>query len=814
MFFLAVALALATVPVNLAKARAAAPDADGATAVTAESPGNAPVFNVTAYVVNDNGLLATNISQAVLSKYTGTNVSLVEIVQAASDLQAEYRNHGYPMTSIAVAREQIANGVVTLNVFQTAIPQIVVSGVRYYSPTNTGIASGLPAIAPVLVPPTSTAPVVTNVPPPAITNLALPAVVVPAKPASPAEIAQARAALFKKMVQLDTEKPDTRIHVVSTNAGPHFAVQRYRIDGNTILSPQDMAMVLTNIDGAYGTNVGFDGVRTVVQQLQKAYRDRGYITVAVGLPRQKLTNATVKVQITEGRLEAINVHGNVYFSSNNVMRTLPSLHTNMILNANVFQAELNRANANQDRQIYPVIGPGPEPGSSALTLNVKDQLPLHGKVDFNNQSSPGTPDLRVNASAVEDNLWQQEHSLGVQYGFSPEVFKRGEWNFYDNPAIADYSGFYRLPLGGPQPIEDEIESSPGSFGYDEAKRQFRLPPPSGQTELNLYASRATIDTGVQVLSSQNLPAGTNNGTINQETVQEGITINEDIGFQLSQPLPQFGGVASTFSGGLDYKTLSQQNAQTNLISSTLITTINGVTRTNISIESFPVPITQQTVYYLPLELNYNAAWNDSLGPASAGLGMSVNLWFSSSTTTNGANEFVGRSSLQNITGSHRTTGSWVIFKPSFSQTILSQNNWTTLFRADGQWASEPLISTEQYGIGGVNSVRGYHEGEIFGDSGWHASLEEDTPPHIVGMVYDGQPLTVRGTVYMDAATAYLLDPQPGAPASTKLWSAGVGFGASIGPHWQAQFLFSVPLVSTSLVPRYNPYFNFDLTAQF
>src|SRR6202012_365318 len=124
-----------------------------------------------------------------------------------------------------------------------------------------------------------------------------------------------------------------------------------------------------------------------VEQLQKAYHDRGYVTIAVGLPQQKLTNATVKIQVTEGWLESIDVKGNRYFSSNNVMRALPSLHTNILLNGNVLQAELNRANINQDRQIYPFICPGPDPGSSALTLNVKDQLPLHGKLDLNNQAT-------------------------------------------------------------------------------------------------------------------------------------------------------------------------------------------------------------------------------------------------------------------------------------------------------------------------------------------------------------------------------------------------------------------------------------------
>ena len=117
------------------------------------------------------------------------------------------------------------------------------------------------------------------------------------------------------------------------------------------------------------------------------------------------------------------------------------------------------------------------------------------------------------------------------------------------------------------------------------------------------------------------------------------------------------------------------------------------------------------------------------------------------------------------------------------------------------------------GAGGVNSVRGYHEGEVFGDAGWHLSLEEQTPPHIVGTLQDGEPLTVRGSVYMDYARVYLLDPQ-GVQGSTPLWGTGFGLAASVGSHWQAEFLFSWPLLSAGTTSAYQPFFNFSLTAQF
>jgi hemolysin activation/secretion protein len=792
---------------------------------TSPTANPAPHFDVRAYIVAGNPLLPTNTLASRLSPYTGTNISLDEIVKAASALQSEYHDEGCPAVSVAFVPEEITDGIVTFNVAQTAIPQIVVAGERYLAFSN-----GMEIVSqPPVVPPPAPAPAATT---PGATKVVPPAGNVAVTRATYGEMAGAMAALHSKMSELEIEAKDTRVHVVSTNAGPRFSVNQYLVDGNTVLLPAALGQAITNIDGAFGTNVGFDGIETVVTELGKAYHERGYVTVAVDVPQQKLTNATVKLQVLEGRLADIKVTGNRYFSSNNVMRALPSLHTNTVLNGPIFNAELSRANVNQDRQIYPVIGPGPAPGSSQLTLNVKDRLPLHTKLELDNQNSPGTPDLRVNGSVVYDNLWQREHSLGLQYGFSPEVYKAGDqWNLYDQPIVAYYSGFYRLPLGNPEPIENQIANNPGSFGYNEATRQFNLPPPSGQPELNFYASRATIDTGVLPLTPQEIGGSSN--LINQ-TFHQDITINEAVGFQLTKPLPAIGSAHSFVSGGLDFKVYDLTSYSTNVFTGTSVTTNSSgqvFETTNVVVHA--IPTTHPTLDYLPLSLNYNASFQDAFGPATVGLGLSANLWYDSAFATTSTSPVVttnsggvqtnlvttttsihGRGALANITGSTQSTGHWVILRPSFSQQIEFYTNWITSVRADGQWASEPLISVEQFGAGGVNSVRGYHEGEVFGDTGWHLSLEQQTPPYTVGMVRDGLPLSVRGLTYMDYARVYLIDPPSGSRASTPLWGTGFGFDASVGSHWQAQFLFSWPLLSAGTVPAYQPFFNFALTAQF
>jgi hemolysin activation/secretion protein len=815
-----------------------------APAVRAQLPNNSDTpesnttahFDVETYEVVGGPKISMDVVFPILAKFTGTNVSGTEIAEAAFALQAEYHKEGFPMTSVAIARGQITNGVVVMNVFQAASPQIIISGVRYDSPANAAMAFTLPPSESAQAPQASAAAAAAAPAAPAPPNpVSLVAPVIAAKPISPKEMAAARDALSKETFKLDTVGPDTRIHVVSTNAGPRFDVEHYVVTGNSVLTSHTIAATITNIDGAFGTNVSFDGVKAVVEQLQQAYHDRGYSTVFVTLPHQKLTNATVKIEVLEGRLQAIDITGNRYFSSNNIMRALPSLHSNMVIDAPVLQAELNRANANQDRQIIPIVGPGSEPGTSVLTLRVKDRLPLHAKVDLDNHYSPGTPALRVNTSAVYNNLWQLEHSIGAQYSFSPEKYKPpDDWPFYDQPQVANYSAFYRLPLGNPVSLENRITANPGSFGFSEATRKFNLPPAGNTPSLTVFASRSTIDTGSANTLNSVITEPGSNPSISEQDFVHSPTINQDIAGRFDYPLTTSGNLQSSFSGGLDFKFYQITNYKTNFFTFVQTNFLNGIPVLPPDVNVVPslVPITENEVHYLPLSFHYSGNWNDSYGVSTIGLGVGVNLWYDAlfattatatvlTTNSNGTittnvvtstKNVTGKKAIQLIAGSSESTGYWVVLNPSYSRTILL-HDWTTSFRTDAQLASQPLISPEQFGAGGVNSVRGYPEGDVFGDEGWHMSLEEDTPVHTVGMIRDGTPLTFRASIYTDYAGVYLLDPQ-GRPRWQRLWGTGMGFTAGAGPHWQAQFLFSWPLISSPDTPAYQPRFDFALTAQF
>jgi hemolysin activation/secretion protein len=597
---------------------------------------------------------------------------------------------------------------------------------------------------------------------------------------------------------------------------PAFAVRAFHVRGNTLLKRDMVDAILAE---ATGTNVTLSQIRKALGNLQTAYRERGWSTVGVTLPQQQLTNATVMVQVTEAPLASVSVVNERYFSSNNVMRALPSLRaiyfwSNNMLNSFVFQRELDLANANADRQIYPLIGPGPEPGTSDLTLKVKDRLPLHSRLELNNSFTPGTPELRVNLNAQYNNLWNYEHQLGIQYSFSPERFKASSEfsaNGLDTPAIANYSAYYRMPFGDPAAVQDQIDASPYDFGYNEATHRFVLPTPVGRPELTVFGSRATTDTGVK-FATKSLVAQTSFITIESQDSGEDLTLNEGIGARLAVPLPVFGGVRSTVSFGFDFKRYRLSSYNTNNFYITTVITNSAGSQTLENTVSSGQPEHTAAVDYLPFNLGWDGSWSDGLGTTLFNSALAFNF-LTEGPGLKGDEPFSGNSDFANAGYSPHARARYTTLNLGVAREQKVYKDWALLFRANGQWADGPLIGNEQFAMGGLSGVRGYRDGEAYGDTGWRVQLEQRTPLYDLGQVDNKAPLWVRGAVFMDYGELYQNDRASGGGARG-FWGFGFGATASIGNHFDARVTIAWPLLDSALVHAGDPHVYFALAAQF
>src|ERR1043166_4528307 len=614
------------------------------------------------------------------------------------------------------------------------------------------------------------------------------------------------------------EKPAEPRTASPTNTPPAkpaltFKVDGYSITGNTLFGYGELDPIFSKY---IGPAVTFDSIRQAISELQMAYRNRGFVTVAVSLPPQQLTNGLVKLQVTEGRLAEINILNNHHFSSNNIMRALPSLQTNILLNSLVFQRDLDRANANRDRQIYPVIGPGPDHGTTALNLKVKDRMPLHARLELNNYSTPGTPDLRINSALQYNNLWQLEHQAGVQYSFTPEEMKAESQlpNFYDQPLVANYSGFYRMPLDFDRDRDRGTPLRLTDFGYDEVTKRFRAPPAREFADIIFFASRSFSDTGanvVQETDTQPPDFATGGGLQVKDIVTaQTLTKNEGLGFRFSEPVPLVSGWHSSLSAGADYKSFRASTIQEEVSTFAfykLISTNPIILQPEPITNPIPPKMTNfsDSVEYVPLSISWDISKPDKWGQTSFGTGLSFNF----------SELFDNKSAFQHAAHSSKASGNYVVLTPNLTREQNIYKGWGVRFHADGQWANEPLINNEQFGAGGQPGPRGYREGQEYGDTGWRVSLEPHTPLWNVALGENKSlPATVRLSAFTDYAQRYLLSAQPGRPESLAMWSAGLAISASRGEHFDVRLTLGLPLIDVPGLQAGTPRLSFAVSAQF
>jgi hemolysin activation/secretion protein len=208
-----------------------------------------------------------------------------------------------------------------------------------------------------------------------------------------------------------------------------------------------------------------------------------------------------------------------------------------------------------------------------------------------------------------------------------------------------------------------------------------------------------------------------------------------------------------FTAGIDYKDLQQ----------------------NVELQG--AAAIQTPARYTPFTLDYNATWLGA-GAASKDQAMAATTGGRSSTTFEASVSFLvrflgGTDAAQFAAKRYDADPNYIIVHPSLVRQQVLPGAWSLVGKIDGQVASGPLISSEQYAGGGVDSVRGYTEAERLGDNGARASLELRTPQLLMRVSPQFEQSFVFA--FVDDAWLQTLDPLPDQIAVFHLASYGLGF---------------------------------------
>ncbi|NVZ99042.1 ShlB/FhaC/HecB family hemolysin secretion/activation protein [Pseudomonas gingeri] len=210
-------------------------------------------------------------------------------------------------------------------------------------------------------------------------------------------------------------------------------VNEYVVRGNTVLDARDIEEAVYPFLGPHKALTDIEGARDA---LQKIYQAKGYQSVFVELPEQKVEEGIVYLQVSETKVGRVRVVGAKHYSPVEIRDDVPALKEGEVPNFANVQGELAALNKTAGRQVMPLVREGQRPGTMDVDLQVEDKNPWHASLGLNNDYSADTQELRAVTSLGYDNLWQRGHSVSLTYFTAPQE--------QDNAKV--WSGSYTAPI--------------------------------------------------------------------------------------------------------------------------------------------------------------------------------------------------------------------------------------------------------------------------------------------------------------------------------------------------------------------------------
>lgn len=194
--------------------------------------------------------------------------------------------------------------------------------------------------------------------------------------------------------------------------GPTFLLKAVTVDGNAILSPEEVHHAT---DEFVGKKVGINQLEEIRRRLTVLCVDKGFVNSGAVLPDQPIGDGSIRFRIVEGKLNEIRIVGTNGFSES-YFRDRLELAAEPPLNVNA----LNRAirvllqNPGVER-INADLEPALEPGSALLTATVTEAKPWTLAASVANDSPPSIGSLRGQIAGTYRNFLHSNDVLALSY---------------------------------------------------------------------------------------------------------------------------------------------------------------------------------------------------------------------------------------------------------------------------------------------------------------------------------------------------------------------------------------------------------------
>jgi hemolysin activation/secretion protein len=217
-----------------------------------------------------------------------------------------------------------------------------------------------------------------------------------------------------------------------TDDAPRFAVRAFTIEGELPIARERALAVVAPYTGVA---VELTQLQSAASALEAELAARGYPFYRVVIPPQSLEGVAV-IRVLPFRLGNVSVTGNKYFTTENILSSVPALKKGE--SPNVAEVGRNRSAANEhpSKSVEVTFRQSETPDSVDAEVAVQDLPPQSVFVGLNNTGDSRTGRWRATVGYQHSNLWNLDHSVTASYTTAPEHVSD----------VKQYGLYYRIPF--------------------------------------------------------------------------------------------------------------------------------------------------------------------------------------------------------------------------------------------------------------------------------------------------------------------------------------------------------------------------------
>jgi hemolysin activation/secretion protein len=261
------------------------------------------------------------------------------------------------------------------------------------------------------------------------------------------------------------------------------------------------------------------------------------------------------------------------------------------------------------------------------------------------------------------------------------------------------------------------------------------------------------------------------------------------GLRANFKLPTVGDYFHNFTFGLDYKALEQD------------VTFNPVTGAAVTTTT----LTKTPTTYVPLTFDYSGT--------VVGQNFLTDLDVQVVLGLRG----IGSNASQFDHNRFSADRNFIYLRGDVAQTEDLPYDLQLFAKLAGQVADSPLINSEQFSVGGLDTVRGYLESSVLGDDAVVANFEFRGPSLVSWLKTPAGAKSGndwRFYLFTDAAAVSIQDPLPGQAVRYSLASYGGGTRMTLFNDFNASLDLAVPLFNQAPTKAQNPFLTFRVWTDF